>query len=182
MGRESNCAKKQHIKEGRMVIVAEMYKKGYSIKNIADEVKKRMNTTCSTRTVWKDIRTLLDEWREYRVEDMDERLQYELECINDNICELWQQWEKSKEDYIKQHNKRIGVPSEEGNNEIKTIYREQNETSEVGLGDIRYIIEIRQQQMERRKLLGVYAPEKKEVNGDLSFTNLLMESGQITPD
>lgn len=172
----NNNASRRKVKEGRMLIVAELYKKGYSVKKIADEVKQRMNTTCSTRTVWNDINTLLKEWRETRIEDMDLRLQYELECIDDNICELWKQWEKSKEDYTKQYNKRVGVPMPQdassegneqggGNNEIVTIRREQSEQNEVGLGDPRYIAEIRQQQMERRKLLGIYSPEKREVTG-----------------
>lgn len=177
-----------------MLIVAEMYKKGYSIKKIAEEVKKRMNTTCSTRTIWNDINALLKEWRETRIEDIDLRLQFELECIDDNICELWKQWEKSKEDYTKQYSKRVGVPMPQdasgdgngegqgggnGGNEIVTIRREQSEQNEVGLGDPRYIAEIRQQQMERRKLLGIYAPEKRDISCETTFTSLLMESGTI---
>lgn len=160
-----------------MLIVGELYKKGYSVSKIAEEVRLRMNTTCSKRTIWNDINDLLKEWRETRIKDVDLRLQYELECIDDNICELWKQWEKSKEDYTKQYNKRVGVPipedanggdpaSPQGNaGEIVTIRREQSECNEVGLGDPRYMAEIRQQQMERRKLLGVYSPEKKEVTG-----------------
>lgn len=174
-----------------MLIVAELYKKGYSIKKIAEEVKNRMNTTCSTRTVWNDVNALLKEWRETRIEDIDLRLQLELECIDDNIRELWGQWEKSKEDYAKQFNKRVGVPMPQdasgegdgnnggGNGEIVTIRREQSEQNEVGLGDPRYIAEIRQQQMERRKLLGIYAPEKRDISCETTFTSLLMESGTI---
>ena len=173
-----------------MLIVAELYKRGYSVNKITEEVKARMNTTCSTRTVWNDINALLKEWRETRIEDIDMRLQFELECINDNICELWKQWEKSKEDYTKQYNKRVGVPMPqdaggaegqgvESNGEIVTIRREQSEKNEVGLGDPRYIAEIRQQQMERRKLLGVYAPEKQDISCETTFTSLLMASGAI---
>lgn len=44
-------------------------------------------------------------------------------------------------------------------------------------GNIEFIREIREQHKERRKLLGLYSPEKKEVSGDLSFTNLLMQTG-----
>ena len=49
----------------------------------------------------------------------------------------------------------------------------------VGLDNVAYISEIRQQLQERRKLLGLYAPDKKEVSGELSFANLLMESGML---
>lgn len=187
----NNNASRRKIREGRMLIVAELYKRGYSVRKITEEVKARMNTTCSTRTVWNDINALLKEWRETRIEDIDLRLQFELECIDDNIRELWGQWEKSKEDYAKQYSKRVGVPVPQdtgraaegqgtGNNgEIVTIRREQSEENEVGLGDPRYIAEIRQQQMERRKLLGIYAPEKRDINCETTFASLLMESGTI---
>lgn len=189
----NNNAKRRKVREGRLLIVAEMYKKGYSISKIAEEVKQRMNTTCSKRTIWNDINALLKEWRETRIEDIDLRLQYELECIDDSICELWKQWEKSKEDYTKQHNKRVGIPMPQdasgdgdgepnnrgGAGDIVTIKREQSESNVVGLGDPRYIAEIRQQQMERRKLLGIYAPEKRDISCETTFTSLLMESGTI---
>lgn len=49
----------------------------------------------------------------------------------------------------------------------------------VGLGNPAYISEIRQQLQERRKLLGLYAPEKKDISGEMSFASYLIESGLI---
>lgn len=169
----SNTSKRRHIKEGRKVIVAELYKRGWSIKKITDEVKTRLNMTCSTRTVWNDINELLDEWRATRIKDVDQRLQLELERIDDAVCELWEQWDKSKEDWVREHNKRVGVPvPSDGNNgngnggtEIVTTKRVNDTTNMVGLGDPRYIAEIRAQLSERRKLLGLYAATKTEVTG-----------------
>ena len=156
------------IKQGRMLIVSELYKKGWSMQRIADEVKARMNTTCSTRTVYNDIQDLLKEWRETRIQDTDDRLQLELERIDDCIAELWNQWEKSKENWLKEYNKRVGVPggSDESNSgKIQTIKLENYQEEQVGLGNTAYIAEIRQQLMERRKLLGLYAATKTEVTG-----------------
>lgn len=48
-----------------------------------------------------------------------------------------------------------------------------------GLGTVAYMSEIRQQLQERRKLLGLYAPEKKEVSGGISFASFLMESDVV---
>ena len=56
---------------------------------------------------------------------------------------------------------------------------ETRESNVQGLGNVAYISEIRQQLQERRKLLGLYAPEKKEVSGELSFANMLVESGML---
>ena len=157
-----------------MVIVAELYKRGWSVRKIADEVKARMNTTCSTRTIWNDINDLLKEWRETRIQDTDARLQLELERIDDCVAELWEQWDKSKEDCVREHNKRVGVPVPvtDGNGqpdgqqtEIQTVKRENLTENMIGLGNPAYIAEIRQQLAERRKLLGLYAATKTEVTG-----------------
>lgn len=175
MNRTSTSNKRRnHIKQGRMVIVAELYKRGWSVRKIADEVKARMNTTCSTRTIWNDINDLLKEWQAVRVRDTDARLQLELERIDDCVAELWEQWDKSKENYTREYNKRIGVPvPTDGNGnaggsqqtEIQTVKRENYTEEQVGLGNPAYMTEIRQQLMERRKLLGLYAATKTEVTG-----------------
>ncbi|MBR6903425.1 MAG: hypothetical protein IKN32_01050 [Bacteroidales bacterium] len=171
----SNVSARRHIKEGRKVIVADLYKRGWSISKIASEVRARMETTCSTRTVWNDIQELLEEWRATRINDVDQRLQLELERIDDAVCELWDQWDKSKEDWVREFNKRIGVPvpagggsddsDGEGEASIVTVKRENRTQNVVGLGNPAYIAEIRQQLMERRKLLGLYAATKTEVTG-----------------
>lgn len=169
----SNTSRRNHIKQGRMVIVADLYKRGWSIKRIAEEVRKRMNTTCSTRTIWNDIQDLIKEWQATRINDTDQRLQLELERIDDCVAELWEQWDKSKEDWVREYNKKIGVPVAEGSDsngsggakEIQTVKRENTTENVVGLGNPAYMAEIRQQLMERRKLLGLYAATKTEVTG-----------------
>lgn len=169
----SNTSRRNHIKQGRMVIVADLYKRGWSIKRIAEEVRKRMNTTCSTRTIWNDIQDLIKEWQATRINDTDQRLQLELERIDDCVAELWDQWDKSKEDWVREYNKKIGVPVADGSDsnggggakEIQTVKRENTTENVVGLGNPAYMAEIRQQLMERRKLLGLYAATKTEVTG-----------------
>lgn len=168
-----NTSRRNHIKEGRKEIIAPLYKRGWSIAKITEEVRTRLNTTCSTRTVWNDINELLDEWRAARIQDVDQRLQLELERIDDAVSELWEQWDKSKEDWVREHNKRIGVPSPIGfapgeggeATEIVTVKRENTTENVVRLGDPSYIAEIRQQLAERRKLLGLYAATKTELTG-----------------
>lgn len=153
-----------------MVIVAELYKRGWTVRRIADEVRARLGTTCSTRTIWNDINDLLEEWRKTRINDTDQRLQLELERIDDCVAELWEQWDKSKEDWTREHNIKVGVPTE-GNGgegakgEIQTVRRENKTENVIGLGNPAYMAEIRQQLMERRKLLGLYAATKTEVTG-----------------
>lgn len=174
MSKNSTQKRMNHVKQGRMVIVAELYKRGWSIRRIADEVKARTGTGCSTRTIWNDIQDLIKEWQSARIQDTDARLQLELERIDDCVSELWEQWDKSKEDWVREHNKRVGVPVPvtDGNGqpdgqqtEIQTVKRENLTENMIGLGNPAYIAEIRQQLAERRKLLGLYAATKSEITG-----------------
>lgn len=187
--------KQNQIKQARLEIVAQLYKRGWTQRKIQAEVMRRLDLpTYSLNTVHRDIRCLLDEWRESRIDDMDDALQLELSRIDDTVRELWEQWEKSKEDYTRTQMKRRGMPAprnqngqnvqhQEGQNQngdrIRTLLVEEKTQNVVGLGNPSYIAEIRQQLAERRKLLGLYAPEKKDVQGSMSFASFLMESGAL---
>ena len=180
---EAQQRKRRQLKLSRLEIVAQLYKRGYSIRKIQSEVMKRLGLeTYSTATVNRDIQTLLKEWRESRLENMDLALQLELERIDETCRELWDQWEKSKTDYTKTARKQKGSPtrdSQTGATSIRTYQTERTETEVTRLGDPSYIAEIRQQLAERRKLLGLYAPEKKDISGDMSFAAFLIESGIV---
>lgn len=169
--------KRNQLKQARLEIVGQLYKRGYSIRKIAAEVMRRLDLkTCSTKTIHDDIHELLNDWRESRLDNIDDALQLELTRIDDTIKELWDQWEKSKQDRTITKNRRKGAPvrnnsdnNGNGNNanqpseRMRTIYREEMSQEVVGLGDVSYIAEIRKQLEERRKLLGLYSAEKREI-------------------
>ena len=178
--------RRNQFKAARLEIVSQLYKRGYSIRAIRAEVMRRLDlATYSTQTVHRDVQTLLKEWRESRLEDMDDALQLELTRIDDTVQELWEQWEKSKEDYTRTQRKRKGAPARSGNQDnssdggIRTFSVEEKTQQVIMLGNPAYIAEIRQQLAERRKLLGLYAPEKRDIQGGMSFSAFLMESGMI---
>lgn len=175
--------KKNQVKLARLEIVSNLYKRGYSYRKIREEVMKRLDlSTYSLQTVKNDVQTLLEEWRESRLEDTDELVTLELARIDDTCRELWEQWEKSKTNYNKTERKQKGSPSRDaqsGQTSIRTYQTERKETEVIALGDPAYIAEIRKQLEERRKLLGLYAPEKKDINANGSFAAYLIESGMI---
>lgn len=169
--------KQRQKRLARLEIVAELYKKGYSVRKICQEVQVRLQLPKlpSPNLIQQDKKLLLAEWREYRLGNIDELVTLELARIDDCLMELWEAWEKSKEDYTEgwQKQKAIPVapkPSADGNplqgeGSSKVIYAEQQQARKRGCGNVAYISEIRQQLAERRKLLGVYAPERNELTG-----------------
>jgi len=190
---EAQHKTQKQLRIARTEIVSELYKKGWSYSQMQKEVIRRLDLKSYSKSViHNDVKMLLAEWRENRIENTDSAIQLELERIDDAIRELWAQWEKSKKDYKKTSNKRKGKPiagktdKKTGNSapapdmEIRTIEREIQETEVICLGDVSYISEIRAQSMERRKLLGLYAPEKKDVTmHEFDLDNLTPEQRTV---
>ena len=169
----------------RMDILSGLYKRGYSYREMRSEVMARLNLrTYSLRTVKEDIDSLLAEWRETRIEDLDLALQLELERIDNLVKEAWEAWDRSKESYKKVKGTQEGIPGTpdgEGDGqagEIITTKMKQTSEDVVSYGDPRYLEVINRLLMERRKLLGLYSPEKMDVSGDMSFYAMLMHTGK----
>lgn len=163
----------------RLDIIAQLYKRGYSQRAIREEVMARLDLkTYSLRTVHKDVNALLKEWRETRIENIDLSVQLELERIDDMIREAWAAWDKSKTDYEKKRAKQQGVPGggEDGGEGVVTIKMEQQKEEVICYGDPRYLDLVHKLSQERRKLLGLYAPEKKDIKNEFSFANMLKET------
>jgi hypothetical protein len=172
----------------RMDILSGLYKRGYSYREMRAEVMSRLNLkSYSLETVKKDIDSLLEEWRSTRIEDLDLALQLELERIDTLIKEAWEAWERSKENYKKVKNSQKGIPgtpTEDENGELKpsevvTVEMKQASEDVVSYGDPRYLEVINRLLIERRKLLGLYSPEKMDVSGEMSFYAQLMQTGII---
>lgn len=184
MGKQLNGKANRQTKAqiARRHIVARLFMRGNTEAEIREKVIEELGLkTYSSQTVHADIVALKKMWHDEDMMEVDTAIKLELKRIDDQIRELWDAWEKSKTDYKTRYKKQKGeaVGGDSGNQpvSIKTKKVEQGERDEVCFGDPRYMAEIRQQLVERRKLLGLYAPEKKDITGDMSFLAFLMESG-----
>lgn len=151
----------------RLEIISGLYKRGYSFREIRSEVMRKLDlATYSLETLHKDIHKLLDEWREQRLNDIDEYVELELKRNDDIIKEAWKAWDKSKTDYEKVSAKQQGLPTrtEEGNNSgISTTKIEQTKEVVIKNGDPRYLDVILKVQERNAKLLGYDKPIKVDV-------------------
>lgn len=169
----------------RMDILSTLYKQGYSYRDMRREVMARLDLkSYSLETVKSDIDSLLEEWRSTRIEDLDLALQLELERIDHIIREAWEAWEKSKESYKKVKASQEGIPGQNDDDgekqpdTIVTTKMKQMREDVTCYGDPRYLDVIHKQLIERRKLLGLYSPEKLDLSGDMSFYAMLMQTGK----
>lgn len=154
----------------RIDIIAQYYRRGYTYRDIRIEVMQRLDLqTYSLQTLHKDVHKMLADWRKERLDSIDEQIQLELARIDEMIRESWAQWEKSKADYSEHATKRKGVTTPNGENsegtKVKSVLVEQTRKDVVTTGDVRYLELIHKLLCERRKLLGLYPAEKKEITG-----------------
>lgn len=173
MDRKKNwrlCKATKEQRNLRMDIIAPLFKRGYSYRNIREEVMSRLDLdTYSLKTVKSDIDALLKEWRELRIANIDLSIQLELQRIDDLIKEAWDAWDKSKEDYERKSDSQDAAIEmegceEDGDGKIIPVRARQQRESVRSCGDPRYLDIINKLLIERRKLLGLYAPEKQNVS------------------
>lgn len=149
---ESQYNKSRKLKLARLEIVGRYYKRGYTFRQIRDITMKELGlATYSLKTVYDDAQTLLKEWRDERVINIDQGLQLEIAQYDEIIRECWAEWEKSKTDHVRTTNKRKGLASPDG---VETIYAEETEMEVIKTGDPRYIQLIMNALDKKRKLLG----------------------------
>ena len=160
--------KRRKLREARLEVVGQLYKRGYSYAEIAREASSRLNPErpFSKQVIFLDCQSLLKQWKEERIQNVDDAIQKELAIIDDIIKQLWIAWDKSVLDQELKSTKKKGELSKGGElSRITTKEIEEAVKSEINYGDVRYISEIRANLIERRKLLGLYSPEKKELTG-----------------
>lgn len=151
----------------RLEIISGLYKRGYSFREIRSEVMKRLDLdTYSLETVHKDVTRLLDEWREQRMDKIEQVVQLELQRNDDIIKEAWQAWDKSKTDYERKSAKQQGLPIRTDDNTeggVSTTKIEQSKELVIRYGDPRYLDLILKVQERNAKLLGYDSPIRLDI-------------------
>lgn len=167
MARRKRMKDYRQAQIARIDIISGLYKRGYSFREIRSEVMKRLDLdTYSLETVHKDITRMLDEWREQRIDRIDQVVQLELQRNDDIIKEAWQAWDKSKTDYERKSAKQQGLPTRTDDNTeggISTTKIEQSKELVIRYGDPRYLDLILKVQERNAKLLGYDSPIKVDV-------------------
>lgn len=102
-------AQKQRVIEQRMQIIAPLLREGYTVREIRQEVMRRMDlSSLAIGTVQNDIKRLGQEWAKERIDDMEAFLAIELNKIDGIIREAWKAWRESLEPTERDRTQRKG--------------------------------------------------------------------------
>ena len=142
--------------------MAMLYMKGYTFRQMADQLKEINRKTdpkytISHQQVFKDVKAIVKDWEQNRQEFLDKRITIELEKINRLERVYNEAWEESKQTRTK---RRIKTKGNDPNNQ--TNAERMAEEMEV-VGDKRWLEGIQWCVEMRLKLLGI---EKQEVTGN----------------
>ncbi len=148
----------------RREIVASLFTRGVPYVEIARRVGVK-----STQTIWADIQVILDDWRKYHITDINKFLLVELRKTMEIEREAWDQWERSKT--VQQQVKVTEAIMSDGTPYNPTLLdvvgdlipTEKQTTTKGRLGDPAYLVIIDKMIDKRAKLLGLYAPERMQL-------------------
>lgn len=166
-------------KEYDIAFCSNLFLKGYTYVEIANALnqdlrKRNLDYSISYQMVFYDMKQALIEWKNERLENVDEYITAELRKLDKMEVELWNAWEKSKagkERIKKRKSARPNKPLTE-NEATHDWYGYDESMNETSAGNPRFFDLILNVQQRRAKLLGLEAPVKIELpNSKITIEN-----------
>lgn len=158
-GNNNKRMEQRREQELRLEIIAPLWRKNWRYKDIQQEVMRRIGKkSYSIGTVCKDVKRLIKEWQEERLEDTEEKITTELARLDQVIREAWEMWEKSKQDFNEKKQKQEGLPKKSPDGKlvtVDTIKAMMWDAEKRCYGDPRYLDVILKALNQRCKLLGL---------------------------
>lgn len=182
----ANKRTKDQIEADRELAI-ELYNRGYTQQEIADYISSTSEYSISRSQVKQDLNVVRKRWIESQIGTYQEMVNRELSRLDSFERELWSSWRDSKGTITKERVEKVArdIENEVGDVEsdelVRLVVDRVVTTTEDSLGDTRLLELIFKTQQERRKLLGVYAPAKFDV--DIRETlNIKTYSGDVSPN
>lgn len=169
-------------------LAVQLTNKGFTTQEIADFIKNSFGYEISRRMISTDLAVVRKRWRESQMEEFNVLMRQELYRLDTFERELWDSFRESKgtvtqkrvEEVARQvREEQEGSVDDERLVELmidKVVTMTQDSWGDRGLLEL-----IFKTQQERRKLLGVYAPVRHDI--DIRETlDIKAYSGGISPD
>jgi hypothetical protein len=150
--------------------IAQMLYTGMGASAIQRQLTRETGMELSLSQINYDIQKLREEWRESRAETYDEMVGQELQRLDVLEGMLWQALRNSLDpDEITVVDKRMQKVAEGGDDEeTRAVIRSIKETVKSSKADVAIFKQIESVQKERRKLLGLYAPQMSITRQEIS--------------
>lgn len=154
-------------KEHHRYLISAWIQKGYNSYQIRDMIAEETGIELSVGQVGSDIRYIRDGWMKRHDINYSALIVQEMARLDSLETELWARMRDSATPKVRSVIERWakGVNLREMSEaELDGLAAKITETTEAGSVDPRYFSLIADAQKERRRLLGLYAPETKNIN------------------
>lgn len=144
--------------------VSDLLAKGFNNQQIIETVNNKYDLGWKLRHVNVMKELLHKLWRCEIAHTMNDQIARENAAIDTQIKEAWAAWEFSKKGITRKKKRtedKTGDDSLEGTYNLTEIVTEEDTSA----GDVKFLQHINELGKEKRKLLGLYAPEKKDSKG-----------------
>lgn len=140
--------------------VSDMYAKGLNDHEVIDFIRDEYGFEWTMQKLGIMKKMLRAYWRTQTAEQMEDQVAEEVNACNVQLRELWKAYEFSKKGVQKET---IRETHSSGESEENTFDQDETITvKETTAGDTKIMAQIIEVSKEKRKLLGLYAPEKKK--------------------
>lgn len=158
--------RKPHQRESDLELINKLYIQGWSQQSISDEIARIRDYTVSQQSISNDLDEIQKRWLENTTLDLDDYKAKELARIDELEREYWSQYEASKED--KETTTKNIRPTDRTDAQGNPINQYGVSTrTETRTGNPAYLQGVERCIKMRMDLLGLEAPKRTEVTGDL---------------
>lgn len=150
--------------------VSDLLAKGFNNQQIVVAVKDKYDLNWNIQKV-NLVKMLLHKlWRAEMAHSMNDQIAREIATLDTQIKEAWEAWEFSKKGikHTKSRTEKSESKAPEMQYNLVEIINEENVTA----GEVKFLQHINELGKEKRKLLGLYAPEKKDAGGPKTAVQL----------
>ena len=150
--------------------VSDLLAKGFNNQQIVVAIRDKYDLNWNIRHV-NIVKELLHKlWRCEVAHSMNDQIAREIATIDTQIKEAWEAWEFSKKGikHTRTRTENSDSSAPEMKYKLEEVINEENETA----GEVKFLQHINELGKEKRKLLGLYAPEKKDTGGPKTAVQL----------
>lgn len=158
-------------RETDFIFCSDLFLRGYTYREISrllneHNQKEGRTYTITAVGVYKNMQSLLVEWKKERMKNIDDYVTQELRKLDKMEVELWAAWEESKTGKLREKKRNSERARKVLNSDDPQDYYGYDETTtESSAGNPRFMDLLLNVQQRRAKLLGYDAPVKMEIGG-----------------
>lgn len=166
MRTKKNNARPKGARQAIRTFTIDHWIKGYSYREIQKKIADQFDYNSSLMTISRDVKVVIEEWRETRLTHVEELKAIELQRINKLEKTYWEAWERSLAGTQRTSEKQKATANitVDGAKTMVPYMGEKSTSREETYGDPRFLAGVQWCIMQRCKILAIEQPPENNFN------------------